>query len=65
MDTEFFYPTGVEGVYRAAAVCATCPIKLQCRADAAERDEAWGVWGGKYFGGLHSRPRNLSRKRAS
>ena len=32
----------------AAAVCVGlgCPVLLQCRAAAEERDERFGVWGG-------------------
>jgi len=30
----------------AARWCAGCPVLLQCRAAADERDERFGVWGG-------------------
>lgn len=49
-DPELFYPPDHRGAvtgYRAAKrVCAGCPVKAECLADAMERDEQWGVWGG-------------------
>lgn len=30
----------------AADICATCPIRHQCLADAQARHESTGVWGG-------------------
>jgi len=52
-DTElFFHPEGERGPSRAnreaaaKAVCATCPVLLQCRAHALASREPYGVWGG-------------------
>jgi WhiB family redox-sensing transcriptional regulator len=52
-DTElFFHPEGERGPRRsnreasAKAVCATCPVLLQCRAHALAAREPYGVWGG-------------------
>ena len=52
-DTElFFHPEGERGPRRAnreaaaKAVCATCPVLLQCRRHALAAREPYGVWGG-------------------
>ncbi len=53
VDTEaFFHPDGERGPSRsgreaaAKAVCATCPVIVQCRAHALAAREPYGVWGG-------------------
>lgn len=33
-------------VARAKAICADCPVRQPCLADALRRDDEWGVWGG-------------------
>ena len=52
-DTElFFHPEGERGPRRAnreasaKAVCASCPVLLQCRTHALAAREPYGVWGG-------------------
>jgi WhiB family transcriptional regulator, redox-sensing transcriptional regulator len=49
-DPETFYPaderSGSEGVERARAVCARCPVISDCRAWALAGAEPAGVWGG-------------------
>ena len=52
-DTElFFHPEGERGPRRAnreasaKAVCAACPVMLQCRSHALAAREPYGVWGG-------------------
>src|SRR3954463_1024721 len=52
-DTElFFHPEGERGPRRAGreaaakAVCAGCPVLLQCREAALRAREPYGVWGG-------------------
>jgi len=48
----FFHPEGERGPARrnrdaaAKAVCATCPVLLECRAHALSAREPYGVWGG-------------------
>jgi WhiB family redox-sensing transcriptional regulator len=48
----FFHPDNERGPARAArdeaakAVCARCPVRLDCRAHALEVREPYGVWGG-------------------
>lgn len=48
-DPELFYAPDHPGAgaYRSAKrICANCPVKTECLADAMERVEQWGVWGG-------------------
>lgn len=33
----------------AQAVCAECPVRVQCLKDAKDRDEKHGIWGGVDF----------------
>jgi WhiB family redox-sensing transcriptional regulator len=48
----FFHPEGERGPARAnreaaaKAVCAACPVKVQCAAHALAVREPYGVWGG-------------------
>lgn len=51
MDTNLFYPEGRGSTLRAReqiakAVCAGCPVALQCRQAAGETVERFGIWGG-------------------
>ncbi len=54
LDPERFFPVGDawegEGNERRAelalAVCARCPVRELCLADALERGDAWAVLGG-------------------
>lgn len=50
-DPELFFPVGtspsaVAQSHRAAAVCARCPVRAECEADAMGRGEEFGIWGG-------------------
>jgi WhiB family redox-sensing transcriptional regulator len=48
----FFHPEGERGPARrdrdaaAAAICAGCPVLLECRNHALTVREPYGVWGG-------------------
>ncbi|MFB9377045.1 WhiB family transcriptional regulator [Kineococcus gynurae] len=48
----FFHPELERGAARqhrdaaALAVCAECPVLLQCRRHVLQHREAYGVWGG-------------------
>lgn len=48
----FFHPEGERGGTRrrrdeaAKAVCATCPVIVECREHALAVNEPYGVWGG-------------------
>jgi WhiB family redox-sensing transcriptional regulator len=54
VDPELFYPVGDawEGAgnerraEQAKAVCAACPVQLECLSDAVERGDAFAVLGG-------------------
>lgn len=65
-DPELFFAELPEDVERAKALCADCPARLACLADAKERGEPWGVWGGELFArGVvvpRKRPRGRPRK---
>ena len=32
--------------HRAKAVCAACPVRAECLAEALDNQIEWGVWGG-------------------
>jgi WhiB family redox-sensing transcriptional regulator len=50
--TLFFHPEGERGPARVArdaaavAVCAHCPVRVECAAHALAVREPYGVWGG-------------------
>ena len=45
-DTAIFFPESGDPVSPAKALCRACPVREQCLADALERGEVHGVWGG-------------------
>lgn len=47
-DPELFFPDPSDTVTAQAAqeVCATCPVRPQCRAAASTKREPYGIWGG-------------------
>ena len=45
--TPLFFSDHVLDIARAKAICAKCALREQCLADALEREEPWGVWGGE------------------
>lgn len=45
--------------FEAQYVCLGCPIRIQCRDAAIERDEQHGVWGGEEFG---AKPRTITQE---
>lgn len=44
MDVSIFYPEHGQTTDAAKAVCARCPVRFECRQEAA--GEWHGVWGG-------------------
>lgn len=49
MDVNIFYPeqgAGMPQTKRAKAICARCPVRIECLNDALARNERYGVWGG-------------------
>ncbi|MEU6967390.1 WhiB family transcriptional regulator [Kitasatospora aureofaciens] len=67
-DTNLFFPEpeemGAEAAEwaerRAKMICAGCPVKSMCLADALERREPHGI-----FGGLNERERGSLLRRAA
>lgn len=45
-DAAIFFPESGDPVGPAKAICRACPVREQCLADALERGEVHGVWGG-------------------
>jgi hypothetical protein len=45
--TSLFFSDHVLDIARAKAICAKCALREQCLADALDREEPWGVWGGE------------------
>ncbi len=47
VDPELFFPEAGGGGRAAKRVCAVCPVRTECLADALDRrDTAYGVLGG-------------------
>jgi hypothetical protein len=55
-----FFSDNIIDIARAKAMCGLCPLKATCLADALEREEPWGVWGGELLSG----GRIIANKRA-
>jgi WhiB family redox-sensing transcriptional regulator len=47
VDPDLFFAESPADVERAKALCAECPLRATCLADALARREPWGVWGGE------------------
>ena len=66
LQADLFIAEAPADVETAKAVCGECPVKEQCLADALERREPWGVWGGQLFVSgkvvARKRPRGRPRK---
>ncbi len=58
--TPLFFSDDVVDIGRAKAICARCPMRANCLADALTREEPWGVWGGE----LLANGRIVTNKRA-
>lgn len=39
------YVTG-KAQHQAVIVCVFCPVRTECLAEALDRHDTWGVWGG-------------------
>lgn len=47
VDPELFYPEPERATTsQARRVCLACPVRAECLADALERNERFGIWGG-------------------
>ncbi len=45
--TALFFSEDLLDIARAKHLCSTCPLETSCLAEALERHEPWGVWGGE------------------
>ena len=45
-DPELFFPEKGGSVREAKAVCAECPVRVECLEYALAHGERFGVWGG-------------------
>jgi WhiB family redox-sensing transcriptional regulator len=66
VDPDLFFAESPADVERAKALCVDCPLRATCLAEALERREPWGVWGGQLvMQGVvvpRKRPRGRPRK---
>lgn len=51
VDTDLFFPVGssprsIETAELAKAICATCPVQVQCLKFAVATNQHYGIWGG-------------------
>ena len=66
-NPDLFFAELAGDVTRAKALCQDCPVRTVCLADALDRGEPWGVWGGELFlnGVVVRRKRARGRPRKS
>lgn len=64
-DPDLWFAEDPVELERAKALCASCPIRLECLTAALERQEPWGVWGGEILerGTIIARKRPRGRPR--
>jgi WhiB family redox-sensing transcriptional regulator len=66
VDPDLFFAESPIDVERAKALCLDCPLRVSCLAEALDRREPWGVWGGELvMSGVvvaRKRPRGRPRK---
>jgi WhiB family redox-sensing transcriptional regulator len=48
-NPELWFAEQPRHVDMAKLLCQSCPIRQRCLADALQRGEPWGVWGGEIF----------------
>jgi WhiB family transcriptional regulator, redox-sensing transcriptional regulator len=65
-DPDLWFAEAPAELELAKALCADCPVRVECLASALARQEPWGVWGGEIFerGAVvpRKRPRGRPRK---
>jgi WhiB family redox-sensing transcriptional regulator len=64
--THLFFSDDVYDIARAKAICAKCKLAATCLAEALDRAEPWGVWGGELLDNgrivVNKRPRGRPPK---
>jgi WhiB family transcriptional regulator, redox-sensing transcriptional regulator len=45
-DPDLFFPLPGESTVPARAICASCPVRAACLAQARAHGERYGIWGG-------------------
>jgi WhiB family redox-sensing transcriptional regulator len=67
VDPDLFFAESPADVERAKALCLDCPLRRSCLAEALDRREPWGVWGGELVvsGVIVARKRPRGRPRKS
>jgi len=45
-DADLFFPDTRSDEQQAVAICATCPVQMECLEYALEADIRFGIWGG-------------------
>ena len=65
-DADLWFAEEPADLEQAKALCGACPIRRACLADALDREEPWGVWGGEILERgvvlARKRPRGRPRK---
>jgi WhiB family redox-sensing transcriptional regulator len=46
VDPELFFPEHAGPSHEAKRVCAECPVRAECLADALAHRDRYGIWGG-------------------
>ncbi|WP_127784870.1 WhiB family transcriptional regulator [Rhodococcus sp. X156] len=64
-DADLWFAESPTDVEHAKTLCGHCPLRQRCLADALDRAEPWGVWGGELLqhGCVVSRKRPRGRPR--
>lgn len=65
---DLWFAEAPDDLEQAKTLCRSCPLQQPCLAEAVDRGEPWGVWGGEIFAGgtiiARKRPRGRPRKNA-
>jgi WhiB family transcriptional regulator, redox-sensing transcriptional regulator len=64
-EADLWFAEAPADLERAKALCAPCPIRVECLAGALRREEPWGVWGGEILDRGVVIPRKRPRGRPS
>ncbi len=66
VDVDLWFSENPGDLEQAKALCGDCPLRGECLAEALDRGEPWGVWGGEIFEQgvviARKRPRGRPRK---